>query len=98
HRYSPSFPTRRSSDLVCNHNRFFPLKPARYPVFAPETPTSLPDFRLLDPKGTVPLYDDRRSEYALALPGYEANVAGNQQFHRDQDRKSTRLNSSHVKI
>src|SRR5690606_39517747 len=72
----PSFPTRRSSDLVEEHHRVGP---------APHLLRQLPAFLVAHIAG-------RRTDE----PGH--GVALHVLGHVQGDRKSTRLNSSHVKI
>src|SRR5690606_40737796 len=86
HRRRHPYPTRRSSDLVVKAS----VKPEQYrAVYGPM-------FRLKVEGGepASPLYDWRpQSTYIRRPPYWEGALAGS-----PPDRKSTRLNSSHVKI
>src|SRR5690606_41003397 len=69
-RVRPSFPTRRSSDLLLHRGLLVPVAD---------------DVEALD-------HRDAGLQHRCELTGEERDV-----FRRDLDRKSTRLNSSHVK-
>src|SRR5690606_41627032 len=80
--FLPSFPTRRSSDLADPRHRGLPARPP-------------PSHRLvLDQRGA----DHRRGGPPDRLPGDRARHHRPDARRAAQDRKSTRLNSSHVKI
>src|SRR5690606_41835158 len=82
HRYLPSFPTRRSSDLFqrCAGRLHFPLHEL---------------LRLLQRR--IRHFED---QFVVHLKNHPARrqLVPQPSMDVDQDRKSTRLNSSHVKI
>src|SRR5690606_41830330 len=83
-RLLPSFPTRRSSDLFWLRN-----KPAAYNVDASS--------------GTVPVWqelanlDQAKSNYGAIVYNKAPGILRQLDYLVGEDRKSTRLNSSHVK-
>src|SRR5207302_10706800 len=96
HRHLPSFPTRRSSDLVKDAG--FAAAPNRLSVWRASNITG----------GTAPvvtLHFAAKETATAVVAEYSGllnvapldQVASNNQFNTT-DRKSTRLNSSHVKI
>src|SRR5690606_41943252 len=81
-RYLPSFPTRRSSDLVETAPEFD----------CPELEANIGDAcELTD--GTAGVINDNCECDEVVIPACDMVY-----YLSDQDRKSTRLNSSHVKI
>src|SRR5690606_40699315 len=93
--YLHSFPTRRSSDLGsrCDRERNFALAETGMTGFRKGLNTSVPGKRL----------HKRLLEHLTGLEIKQIEEPGAQYLqihdcHTKQDRKSTRLNSSHVKI
>src|SRR5690606_42050329 len=98
HLYPPSFPTRRSSDLSTISKRKTSVK-----FFHRGFPQIIPDGSLsIEANLTVAAFNIHATSTAVAhftfyLPKlvFADAIAGKTGF---RDRKSTRLNSSHVKI
>src|SRR5205807_7704757 len=86
-RHLPSFPTRRSSDLDAHHGR--PARRRRADDLA-EPPRARASGRLA--RG------QRRQHRRPELPRVPPPVALEHHHLPDEDRKSTRLNSSHLVI
>src|SRR5690606_40582943 len=91
-RYRPSFPTRRSSDLDFYNRLVDELVAAGIEPFATLYHWDLPQ-ALQDRHGGW-----QSRETAKAFGDYAGYVAERLSDRVRQDRKSTRLNSSHVKI
>src|SRR5690606_41933464 len=94
HRALPSFPTRRSSDLEEERRQQYPHR-----VPPPEDHGGQGDETEPGGHALVEVGGGQQREVRAADPGYrpgEEHVAVAQPQH--PDRKSTRLNSSHVKI
>src|SRR5690606_41780711 len=88
--YLSSFPTRRSSDLKDTLRTLGALRPFVGGVFGVATFFALKS-------GVVALdVGDSKSSYFYILFGFVAGFS--ERLAQDIDRKSTRLNSSHVKI
>src|SRR5690606_42050299 len=84
------FPTRRSSDLAQSSGR--------RAVAAKRPPDDI-DRRLINAlQGEFPLTETPFADIGAVLGLAEAEVIARLQSLLDEDRKSTRLNSSHVKI
>src|SRR5690606_41629513 len=92
HRDLPSFPTRRSSDLLS-------LPRSDTPFELPRWPESLPD---IAPPLELQADDIRIDDLAIRRDAQPlitiASARGGLDASDGRDRKSTRLNSSHVKI
>src|SRR5690606_40598183 len=84
HRDPHSFPTRRSSDL--GHP---PVRRQRSPTLAPGCPPR---------RHNPPAQASPHTHPPHAISSAPPSLGTRAQFRTHQDRKSTRLNSSHVKI
>src|SRR5690606_41307351 len=91
HRYLHSFPTRRSSDLAASHRSSALPHPSEWAVCWCRSP-----------KRTPPSPGGRPGAGHAAGdgdgPGTDGGAVSGAAASGDEDRKSTRLNSSHVKI
>src|SRR5690606_41130594 len=90
HRHLHSFPTRRSSDLGADRRR-------------PEAPLLIPDHELFGGKNAERFPDRACAHVEFSSQRVDMDARSRRQgpgkYHlADLDRKSTRLNSSHVKI
>src|SRR5207253_5343849 len=93
----PSFPTRRSSDLVIDHfPRLRERLQARAAVLSGGEQQMLAIGRALMSKPRLLLVDE--PSIGLAPIMVEAVMEALRRLRQNQDRKSTRLNSSHVAI
>src|SRR5690606_40942312 len=88
HRHLPSFPTRRSSDLILSSLALLARLTARL-----EGAAAHHVMRLVLASLTLNL-----ARYVLLLLGGEGFIHEASPPQKREDRKSTRLNSSHVKI
>src|SRR5690606_41083652 len=91
--YLPSFPTRRSSDL---HPHRVPPAHVRGGVVGTRRASDLPDLRPLHEFVVLPPQVDLPEVAEVPAVADDAVLGG--QRPGEEDRKSTRLNSSHVKI
>src|SRR5690606_41586985 len=83
----PSFPTRRSSDLLCGCAQHRLIVPEPNPVGAPVTAASNAFF-----------FGAKQPRTVAECPSNAIDEVRIHQNIGQSDRKSTRLNSSHVKI
>src|SRR5690606_41458246 len=97
-RFLQSFPTRRSSDLVLIQSNFAfgQATSVRGVITDLITGETLPYVTVTVPGTTIGTSADDDGRYAIKLSGGQTKLRFN--FIGYLDRKSTRLNSSHVKI
>src|SRR5690606_41752340 len=88
HRALLSFPTRRSSDLRSVAVEFRPPRP--------DERGGVPRRAVLPPRNPAATRPPAHADTAAA--GHRGAPTAGSEVRRTQDRKSTRLNSSHVKI
>src|SRR5690606_41888832 len=86
------FPTRRSSDLRPGEDHLVPKAHARPDAGQRDLHRLLADLRRVEPLGSQPL------DHLVLVVGGVGPAAGLAGLGGALDRKSTRLNSSHVKI
>src|SRR5690606_40841967 len=88
-----SFPTRRSSDLPSTHTLWRLSVPSTSPAFLQDLP------QLIEWGGALRwLWSDLPASQLREETAKQGGTATAFRHPHDQDRKSTRLNSSHVKI